>query len=206
MLMVKIDVLGPSKASPHWTFAHPEQSGKTKIQVQLDMKQDFKRNDTNIKDIPSHTSCLVNFEVATMSSWAVEKWNSFDTKSSLSLMKHTWSFYNFCNWKLSSYTSPQMVLLNHSMVYISSPRHWCFAFFPTSNKLQGKIRVKHTCITYIAKSDNGSMEKNIIHSKMCVEVGWSWLLHNNDSFSILYLRAGLSFLLDYGPKCVLIFL
>jgi hypothetical protein len=68
MLMVKIDVLGPSKASPHLTFAHPEQSGKTKIQVQLDMKQDFKRNDTNIKDIPSHTSCLVNFEVATMSS------------------------------------------------------------------------------------------------------------------------------------------
>jgi hypothetical protein len=40
---------------------------------------------------------------------------------------------------------------------------------------------------------------------ICVEMGWSWLLHSNDSFSILYMRAGLVFFLDYGPKCVLTF-
>jgi hypothetical protein len=28
----------------------------------------------------------------------------------------------------------------------------------------GRIKVKHICIAYIAKSNNGSMEKNIIHS------------------------------------------
>ena len=28
--------------------------------------------------------------------------------------------------------------------------------------VKGRIRVKHTCIAYIAKSNKGSMEKNII--------------------------------------------
>jgi hypothetical protein len=41
----------------------------------------------------------------------------------------------------------------------------------------GRIKVKHTCIAYIAKSNNGSMEENIIHSDQdvhvygCVEIG-----------------------------------
>jgi hypothetical protein len=135
------------------------------------MKQDFKRYDANIKDIPSHTSYLVDFEVSTMSPWVVEKWNGVGTKSSLSPMKHTWSFYNFFAIENLAHTS-QMVLSNHSRVFVSSPRHWCFAFLPTSNRLMwslGRIRVKHTCIAYIAKSNNGSMEKNnITHIKVCI--------------------------------------
>jgi hypothetical protein len=41
----------------------------------------------------------------------------------------------------------------------------------------GRIKVKHTCIAYIAKSNNGSMEENIIYSDQdvhvygCVEIG-----------------------------------
>jgi hypothetical protein len=35
---------------------------------------------------------------------------------------------------------------------------------------QGKIRVRHTCIAYIAKSDNGSMEKCVISLDQDVHV------------------------------------
>jgi hypothetical protein len=34
----------------------------------------------------------------------------------------------------------------------------------------GRIKVKHTCIAYIAKSNNGSMENNVIHSDQGVDV------------------------------------
>ena len=75
----KLIVKDHQQAPPHWTFARPKQSRKTKIHVQ----QGIKRYDANIKGIPSHTSYLEDFEVSTMSPWVVEKWNSFDTKSSL---------------------------------------------------------------------------------------------------------------------------
>jgi len=78
-------------------------------------------------------------------------------------MKHTWSFYNFAIENLVQ--TSQMVLSNHSMVFVSSPRHWCFALHPTSNRLMlslGRIRVKRTCNAYIDKSNKGSMEKNVI--------------------------------------------
>ena len=68
---------------------------ETKIKVQLDMKQDLKRYDASIKDIPSHSSYLVDFEVSTMSAWAVEKWNGFDAKSSLSHHEAYLEFLSF---------------------------------------------------------------------------------------------------------------
>ena len=163
----------------------------------------------------------MDFEVSTISLWADEKWNNFDTKSSLSPMKHTRSFYNFCNWKLSSYFSSNGTLKSLNGVCILTKA--MMLFLPTSNMLMwslGRIRVKHTCIAYIAKSNNGSWRKisyTQIKVCMCVEMGWSWLLHSNDSFSILYSRAGLVFFparlwtkcvltYFYGPSCVHFFL
>jgi len=125
--------------------------------------------------------------------------------------------------EILAHTSPQMVLSSHSMVFVSSPRQWCFVFLPTSNMLMwsfGRIRVKHTCIAYIAKSNNGSWRKisyTQIKVCMCVEMGWSWLLHSNDSFSIFYMRARLVFFCStmdqnvsshffHGPSCVHFFL
>jgi hypothetical protein len=55
-----------------------------------------------------------------------------------------------------------------------------FAFLPTSNRLMwslGRIKIKHTYIVYIAKSNNGSMEKNAIHLDQGVLV-WKWNDHD----------------------------
>ena len=137
------------------------------------MKQDFKRYDANIKDIPSHTSYLVDFEVSTMLPWAVEKWNSIDTKSSQSPMNHTWSFYNFCNWELSSYFSSNGTLKSLNSVYIlTKALMLCFYILLLISLCgaPGWIRVRHTCIACIAKSNNRSMEKIIIHSDQGVHV------------------------------------
>jgi len=61
-----------------------------------------------------------------MSPWVVEKWNSYDTMSSLPPMKHTWSF--FVTFEIES-IAHQMVLSSHSMVFISLPKAFEFAFF-----------------------------------------------------------------------------
>jgi hypothetical protein len=51
-----------------------------------------------------------------------------------------------------------------------------------------RIRVKHTCIAYIAKSNIRSMEKNIIHSRSrCAysdENKWKWTKKNPISTSV----------------------
>jgi hypothetical protein len=66
-----------------------------------------------------------------------------------------------------------MVLSDHSMVFVS---HQGTSVLPYILLLiglcgvLGRIRVKHTCIAYIAKLNNGSMEKNIIHSDQGVHV------------------------------------
>ena len=59
-----------------------------------------------------------------------------------------------------------MALSSCSMVYIYP--HQGIDALPSFLRLiglcggLGRIRVKHTCIAYIAKSNNGSMEKNVI--------------------------------------------
>jgi len=156
-----------------------------------------------------------------MPPWAVEKWNNIDTKSSLSPMKHTWSFYNFCNWKLSSYFSSNVILKSLNGVYILT-KALVFAFLHTSNRLMwslGRIKVKHTCIAYIAKSNNRSMEENIIHSDqgvhVCgnVEIGQSWLLLSMIRFFLHLWFESMAFFLslfflffNYGPSYVHFFL
>ena len=62
-----------------------------------------------------------------------------------------------------------------TQVFVSSPRHFDFAFFfflllkSLCGAQVGKIS-RHTCIAYFAKSNNGSMEKNIIQSNQDVQV------------------------------------
>ena len=43
--------------------------------------------------------------------------------------------------------------------------------------VQGRIRVKHTCIAYIAKSNKGSMEKNVIPLDQDVHI-WKYDDHD----------------------------
>ena len=62
---------------PHLIFSRP------RAKSYVTMKHDFKRCYASIKVIPCHSSYLWIFEVSTMSSWAVEKWNGLDTQALL---------------------------------------------------------------------------------------------------------------------------
>jgi len=93
-------------------------------------------------------------------------------------MKHTWSFITF-EVENITHTS-QMALSSHSVVYIYP--HQSINALPSFLLLiglcgaLGRIRVKHTCTAYIAKSNNGSMEKNVIHSDQSVHVGGNGMI------------------------------
>ena len=68
-----------------------------------------------------------------------------------------------------------MVLSNHSSVCFLTKAFWVlpFLFFLLLKSLCGAQVGKvwrHTCIAYFAKSNNGSMEKNIIQSNQDVQV------------------------------------
>jgi len=68
-----------------------------------------------------------------------------------------------------------MVLSNHSSVCFLTKAFWVlpFLFFLLLKSLCGAQVWKlsrHTCIAYFAKSNNGSMEKNIIQSNQDVQV------------------------------------
>jgi len=163
---LNLGVKDRQQAPSHLLFAHP------RAKLYVTMKHEFKRCDASIKVIPCHFSYL----------WILVwlpcrlEWLKSGTVLTPSHHYPLWSilgvFITFAIENLA-HTSPQMVLSSHSMVYISSPRHWCFAFLPTSNKLMwslGRIRVKHT------KSNNGPMEKNIILSDQGVHVCESWMI------------------------------
>ena len=89
------------------------------------------------------------------------------------------------------------------MVYISLPKAFEFAFFFILLLINlcgslGRIRVRHTCISFIAKSNNGSIgEKYHTFRSRCACV-WKCDDHDYslawyDSFSTFYLRAWLCF-------------
>ena len=65
--------------------------------------------------------------------------------------------------------------LKITQVFVPSPRHFEFAFFfyllikSLCGAQVGKVS-RHTCIAYFAKSNNGSMKKNIIQSNQDVQV------------------------------------
>ena len=65
--------------------------------------------------------------------------------------------------------------LKITQVFVPSPRHFEFAFFfyllikSLYGAQVGKVS-RHTCIAYFAKSNNGSMKKNIIQSNQDVQV------------------------------------
>jgi hypothetical protein len=104
----------------------------------------------------------MDFEVATMTPWAVEKWNGFDTKSSLSPMKHTWSFLWILQMKSSNFSYGTLKLLNGVCILTKALVFCLTSYFWQAYVKLGRIRIKHTCIAHIAKSNNGSMEKHVI--------------------------------------------
>ena len=80
-------------------------------------------------------------------------------------------FIIFANENIAR-TSPQMVLSIRSMVFSPSPR-LCLSFLLLIGicGAQGRERVRHTCIVYIAKSNNGSIgEKCHTLRSRCVSV------------------------------------
>ena len=104
------------QASPHLLFARP----RAKLCVTMD--HDFKRYDASIKVIHvipytcGFLKCLPCCLEWLKSGTAVTSSHHFPS------MKHNWSF---CIFEIESiaHTSPQMVLSNRSMVFISLPRH-----------------------------------------------------------------------------------
>ena len=75
-------------------------------------------------------------------------------------------------------------------VYISSPRH--VSFHPTSKDsicgAHGREMEACTCVTYIAKSNNGSMEmtNQTCWSRLCKGGWWKWNTPFYESLSLLF--------------------
>ena len=100
-------------------------------------------------------------------------------KSLLLLMSSSLGFFNkFSKETLLSSTFDSLRSLN---VYMSLPRHLTCLFFilllvMAIYRAQGRVwRIRHTCITYIAKSKTGSKEKKqVIQSDQDVHVYGLW--------------------------------
>ena len=153
-------------------------------------------------------------------------------KSLLLLMSSSLGFFNkFSKQTLLSSSFNSLRSLN---VYMSLPRHLTCLFFILLLVMaicgaQGRVwRIRHTCITYIAKSKTGSKEKNKSYNqiKMCTCMdcgGW-----NGNSFCMVSLSLSIHklfrehgylfffmdlhvptffsfFFLILGPSCVHIF-
>jgi hypothetical protein len=111
----------------------PSKAGKQRFKCNLIWNK-TSRYDANIKNIPSHTSYLVDLKcLPCRLEWL---------KSGIALTpSHHYPLWNilgvFIIFAIENlaHISPQMVLSSHSMVFVSSPRHWCFAFLPTSSRL-----------------------------------------------------------------------
>jgi hypothetical protein len=101
--------------------------------------------------------------VSIMLSWVVEEWNSHESNHFCSPCQATWSFaIIFQNKPLLSSSFDSLRSLN---VYMSSPWHYnCLSFILLLMMVicgaQGRIKIKDTCITYIAKSKTGSKKKS----------------------------------------------
>ena len=146
VLQLEIGVKDRQQAPPHLFFAHPW------AKLYVTMKYDFKRYDASIKVIHvipytyGFLKCLPCHLERLKSGTAVTSSHHFPS------MKHTWSF---CIFEIESiaHTSPQMVLSSRSMVYISLPKAFEFAFFffQLLKRLMWNFGYgwteRHTCIT-----------------------------------------------------------
>ena len=138
-----------------------------------------------------------------MVSWVVEEWNGRESNHFYSSCQVAWGFFNkFSKQTLLSSSFDSLRSLN---VFISLPRHLTSLLFTLLLVMaicgaQGRIwRIRHTCITYIAKSKTGSKEKlgHTIRSRCArvwivvdeMETPFVWSL----SLYKFFLRAWLSF-------------
>jgi hypothetical protein len=130
------------------------------------------------------------------------------------IMKHTWSFCNFLEIKSIAYTSPQMVLSKRSMVFISLPKAFEFAFYfhPTSKKAYVKLWVgmKYRGILASCILPSQTMDprrcKTYTFIKMCkcVENVKYIFLYSFDHVSLflfLLLRIWATFILSSEHQC-----
>ena len=93
------------------------------------MKHDFERYDASIKDIPCHSLYL---QILKCLSRCLERLKSgmvMTPSHHYPTMKHTWIFFVTSEIESIAHTSHQMVLSSHTMVYISLPKAFEFAFF-----------------------------------------------------------------------------
>jgi hypothetical protein len=173
---LKLCIKDRQQAPPHLLFACPQ------AKLCVTMKYDFKRYDASIKVIPCHSLYMWIFEVSTMSPWAVEKWNGYDTKSSLSLYEAYLEILYFWNWKHSAYFSNGTLKLLNG-VYILTKGFWiCLLFYPTSKKAYVELWVGMKCGSILAlcvllsqtMDPRRKMSYNQIKMCMCVENLW-WL-------------------------------
>jgi hypothetical protein len=110
-----------------------------------------------------------------MPSWVVEKWNVHESNHSYSSCQATWGLCN--NFQNKPCLAHHLILLDRSKCIgpHSSPRHLiCLSFIlllmMTICGAQGRIKIKHTFITYIAKPKTGSRRKQFIQSDQDVHV------------------------------------
>jgi hypothetical protein len=149
------------QAPSHLLFARP------RAKLKVTMKYDFKRYDASIKVIPCHSLYLWIFHCLPCHLGRLKNGTALTPSHHYPTMKHTWSFYNLCNWKHSSYFSSNGTLELLKWCICPYQRLLNLPFFhPASKKAYAEIwvgmRVRHTCITCIAKPNNGSMEKYVI--------------------------------------------
>ena len=117
---------------------------------------------------------LVNFEVSIMPSWVVEEWNGRESNHFYSTCQVAWGFF-FNKFSKQTLLSSSFDSLRSLNVYMSLPRHLTCLFFILLLVMaicgaQGRVwKIRHTCITFIAKSKTGSKEKNKSYNqiKMC---------------------------------------
>jgi hypothetical protein len=107
---------------PHtYSFARP----RPKLRDKTDHEHNVLRYTAYVKSIPTHA--LLKWDMWRCLTCVLGLLKSgivLETKlSSQFYILATWSFESFLKEKHSSLCTPQMALSNHSMVFISSPRH-----------------------------------------------------------------------------------
>ena len=176
----------------------------------------------------------MNFEVSILPSWVVEEWNGRESNHFYSSCQVAWGFFNkFSKQTLLSSSFDSLRSLN---VYMSLPRHLTCVFFILLLVMaicgaQGRAwSIRHTCITYIAKSKNRiQREKQVIQSDQDVHVHglwwmeWKLLLYDLSPYINSFESMAISFFLSFfswtfmcpyyfflffpihGPSCAQIF-
>jgi hypothetical protein len=111
---------------PHLAFARPRVKLKTNVEPGSSL-------DIWTYKLISTIPATVDFAVAIILPWAVDRWNNLDSSHCNFLCWATWVFDKIFKRNYDSCT-PQVILSDRSVVFDSSPRHWFCPFSPISTK------------------------------------------------------------------------